>query len=56
MRRLLQAIPVVFLSTVLVFTIVHLIPGDPALVLAGSDAPAEYLASIRHDMLSLIHI
>ncbi len=49
-RRLLQAIPVVVFSTFLVFMVIHLIPGDPALALAGADASPEYLASIRHDM------
>ncbi|MGH2366162.1 MAG: ABC transporter permease [Chloroflexota bacterium] len=49
-RRALQAIPVILLSTVMVFTVIHLIPGDPAQVLAGADASASYLASIRHGM------
>ncbi|MCC7370987.1 MAG: ABC transporter permease [Chloroflexi bacterium] len=50
LRRLAQAIPVVFLSTVAVFLLLHLVPGDPALAIAGSDAREDTLAAIRHDM------
>jgi peptide/nickel transport system permease protein len=46
-RRLIEAIPVVFLSTVVIFLGLRLIPGDPALVLAGQDASPETLAAIR---------
>ncbi|MDE3077472.1 MAG: ABC transporter permease [Chloroflexota bacterium] len=49
-RRILQAIPVVFLSTVLVFLLLHLLPGDPAIALAGSNATADQVAAIRHEM------
>ena len=49
-RRLLQAIPVVFFSTFLVFMVIHLIPGDAAAVLAGPNATPEALAAIRQDM------
>jgi peptide/nickel transport system permease protein len=50
LRRLLQAIPVVFFSTFLVFMVIHLIPGDAAAVLAGPNATPEGLAAIRKDM------
>jgi peptide/nickel transport system permease protein len=50
LRRLLQAIPVVFFSTFLVFMVIHLIPGDAAAVLAGPNATPEALAAIRKDM------
>jgi len=50
LRRLLQAIPVIFFSTFLVFLVIHLIPGDAAAVLAGPNATAEALAAIRKDM------
>ncbi|HUZ77911.1 MAG TPA: ABC transporter permease [Chloroflexota bacterium] len=49
-RRILQAIPVVFLSTVLVFLLLHLLPGDPAMAVAGSNATPRQLAAVRHDM------
>jgi peptide/nickel transport system permease protein len=50
LRRLLQAIPVIFFSTFLVFMVIHLIPGDAAAVLAGPNATPEALAAIRTDM------
>ena len=39
-----------FLSTVMVFLLIHLIPGDAAAVLAGPNATPEVLTAIRHDM------
>src|SRR5947209_10770928 len=50
LRRLLQAIPVIFFSTFLVFLVIHLIPGDAAAVLAGPNASAQALEAIRKDM------
>jgi peptide/nickel transport system permease protein len=50
LRRLLQAIPVVFFSTFVVFMVIHLIPGDAAAVLAGPNATPEALAAIRKEM------
>ena len=38
-RRIIQTIPVVFGVTILVFSLMHLIPGDPAQVIAGESAP-----------------
>src|SRR5258707_6931447 len=50
LRRLLQAIPVMFFSTFLVFMVIHLIPGDAATVLAGPNATPESLAAFRTEM------
>jgi peptide/nickel transport system permease protein len=47
LRRLLATIPVLIGVSVLVFSIVHLIPGDPALILAGMDATEEQAAETR---------
>ncbi len=46
-RRIVEALPVVFLSTVVIFLGLRLIPGDPALVLAGQDASPEVVDAIR---------
>src|SRR5580765_3124122 len=46
-RRFAEAIPVVVLATMVIFLGMRLIPGDPALVLAGQDASPETLAAIR---------
>jgi peptide/nickel transport system permease protein len=46
-RRLIEAVPVVFLATLVIFLGLRLLPGDPAIVLAGQDASPETLAAIR---------
>jgi peptide/nickel transport system permease protein len=46
-NRLWQLLPVIVLATFVVFTLLHLVPGDPALVLAGEYASEERLAEIR---------
>ena len=45
--RLLQLIPLLFVSSILVFLLIHLAPGDPALLLLGLDADEEDLAATR---------
>jgi ABC-type dipeptide/oligopeptide/nickel transport system permease component len=49
-RRLAQALPVVFLASVGVFLLLHLLPGDPAILMAGPDAPPATIEFVRHDM------
>jgi len=46
-RRLLQILPVVVLATFVVFGLLHLVPGDPAVTLAGDYATAERIEEIR---------
>ncbi len=46
-RRLIQTIPVVLGVTILVFSLMHLIPGDPAQIIAGEVAPAAQVEAIR---------
>ena len=50
LRRLLQAVPVIFAILVLNFLLLHLAPGDAAQVLAGEagSASPEYMAQLRH--------
>jgi peptide/nickel transport system permease protein/oligopeptide transport system permease protein len=47
LRRLLSLVPTFLGVTVLVFLIVRLIPGDPAQLMAGDDAPPAAVESIR---------
>ena len=49
-RRLLQVVPVLLGVTIIVFGMVHLIPGDPAEILAGSNATIEDIQSIRQKL------
>jgi peptide/nickel transport system permease protein len=46
-RRLLGAIPVLILVSLLAFGLIHIIPGDAAQVIAGPDATLDQIASIR---------
>jgi peptide/nickel transport system permease protein len=48
--RLLQLIPVILLSSFLVFMLLHLVPGDPAETVAGPDATPDVIAAVRHKM------
>jgi peptide/nickel transport system permease protein len=49
-RRLLLTIPVLFLVSVIVFTLIALIPGDPALVFIGGEAGQEAVEALRKQM------
>jgi peptide/nickel transport system permease protein len=46
-RRLLQLVPTLFLVSVLIFSLQQLLPGDPALVMAGEENDPEVIAQIR---------
>lgn len=46
-RRLLIAIPTVFLISVFVFGLQHLLPGDPILVMAGEERDPEVIEFLR---------
>jgi peptide/nickel transport system permease protein len=50
LKRLISMIPVLFLVSLVVFIIVHLTPGDPALVMLGEEVNPTSLAALRHDM------
>ena len=49
-RRLLQAIPVVIITTLLVFMLIHMVPGDPAQMLAGPNATDDVVEGLRSRM------
>ncbi|MFD2706400.1 ABC transporter permease [Salibacterium lacus] len=46
-RRILQTIPVLFGVSILVFLMMHLVPGDPAQVIAGEAASPQTIEQIR---------
>ncbi|MEI6546167.1 MAG: ABC transporter permease [Burkholderiales bacterium] len=48
--RLLQAIPVLLLVAVLAFLLMHMLPGDPAVVIAGPDASPAAIEALRHQL------
>lgn len=49
-RRLIQTIPVVIGVTIVVFLLMHLIPGDAAQVIIGEGAPKEQVEKIRENL------
>ena len=46
-KRLLQLIPTLFFVSILIFSLQQLLPGDPALVMAGEEKNPEVIAQIR---------
>ncbi len=50
LRRLLHVVPVLLGVTLITFSLLHLIPGDPAQILAGPDASAADVAAMREAM------
>lgn len=47
LRRMGQLVPVMIVATLVVFSLVYLMPGDPAVALAGDFATAERVQEIR---------
>jgi peptide/nickel transport system permease protein len=48
-RRLLHLIPIVLGVTVLVFFLIHLVPGDPARTILGNQATDQRVALLHHE-------
>lgn len=49
-QRLIAAIPLLFVVPFLIFLLIDLAPGDPAVVLAGEDPTPERLAAVRENL------
>lgn len=50
LKRILAMVPVMFLVSLIVFLIIHLTPGDPAIVMLGEEANPQTLAALRHEL------
>ena len=46
-RRLISAVPVLVLVSLVTFALMHIVPGDPAQVIAGPDATRDQIEAIR---------
>jgi len=49
-RRIVMALPTLILASLAIFLILRLIPGDPATIVAGSDATPAQVAAVRKDL------
>lgn len=49
-RRIYQLLPVLIGVSIIVFAIIHMIPGDPAQVILGEQANAESIAKLRQQL------
>ncbi|EPZ45129.1 ABC transporter permease [Alicyclobacillus acidoterrestris] len=49
-KRLLTMIPVLLFLSMMVFSLIHLIPGDPAQIILGQDATPSAVAALRAQM------
>ncbi|EFO0998324.1 glutathione ABC transporter permease GsiC [Escherichia albertii] len=49
-KRLLGLIPTLFIVSVLVFLFVHMLPGDPARLIAGPEADAQVIGLVRQQL------
>ncbi len=50
LKRLLGMIPTLLIVLIVVFLFVHLLPGDPARLMAGREADAAVIAMVRQDL------
>lgn len=50
LKRIVSLIPILFGISVLVFTIMHLVPGDPAAIMLGTNATPEAIAALHKSM------
>lgn len=50
LRRLMLSIPILLLVSIMVFSLIHLIPGDPVTVILGQEATPEAKTALRHEL------
>lgn len=50
LRRLAQVVPTALLAATLVFSLIHLIPGDPVEMMLGEGAQRSDVEALRHDL------
>ena len=50
LRRILRAVPVLFLVTLVSFFIMQIVPGDPASIIAGLGATPQEVERVRHEL------
>lgn len=48
LKRILYLLPTLFLVAVIIFFLIHLIPGDPVAVMLGTEATKENVEFVRN--------
>jgi len=49
-RRIALMLPILLLVSIIAFSLIHLVPGDPALVILGPEAPRETVEALRKQL------
>ena len=49
-RRIVSMVPSLFLTTLLVFSFIHMIPGDPIAIMLGDQATPQQIETLRENM------
>ncbi len=49
-KRVAALVPILLIASIIIFSIIHLIPGDPALVMLGNTATKEQVAELRNEL------
>lgn len=49
-KRILTMIPVFFITSIIIFSIIHLTPGDPARVILGDNAVESEVLALQEKM------
>jgi peptide/nickel transport system permease protein len=50
LRRVALSVPILLLVSIMVFSLIHLIPGDPVTVMLGQEATPEVKQALRHEL------
>ena len=50
LQRLASAVPIMLIVSLMTFSLMHFIPGDPAAAIAGLSATPEQIKMLRHDL------
>jgi peptide/nickel transport system permease protein len=50
LRRLAGAVPILLIVSLITFGMIHMIPGDPAVAIAGMSATPDQIIAIRHNL------
>ena len=49
-RRLIQTVFVIFLVTIITFSLMQIIPGDPVVTMLGTEATPQQIENLRHEL------